>query len=55
MKNIQIKTYLKKDLPQLSLGEFAWCTNTKELYIENENENILISKDSLNSYLAYDL
>ena len=55
MKNIQIKTYLKKDLPQLSLGEFAWCTDTKELYIGNENENILISKDSLNSYLAYDL
>lgn len=55
MKDIKIKTYLKKDLPQLSLGEFAWCTDTKELYIGNENENILISKDILNSCSAYEL
>lgn len=55
MAKIQMSTYLKKDLPNLSLGEFAWCSDTKELYIGSENENIIISKECLNGDSAYDL
>ncbi|WP_404445271.1 right-handed parallel beta-helix repeat-containing protein [Sutcliffiella horikoshii] len=40
---IQIKSCLKSDLPKLSVGEFAICTDTREVFIGTENENLQIA------------
>jgi hypothetical protein len=40
---IKIKRGLKEDLPTLEIGELGFCTDTNELFIGKENENILIS------------
>ncbi len=44
---IQVKRGLKEDLPQLSVGEFGFCTDTDEVFIGNgeENVNIQVNKN----------
>lgn len=45
---IQIKRGFKANIPQLSVGELAYCTDTKETYIGDGTENIeLINKNKL--------
>jgi hypothetical protein len=39
---IKVKRGLKADLPVLDIGEMAFCTDTKELFIGTENGNFLI-------------
>lgn len=42
MSNIQVSAILKADLPVLSEGEFAFCTDTAELFIGSNKGNIQI-------------
>jgi hypothetical protein len=42
MRNIQIKRGIKANLPALSVGEFAFCTDTKELFIGSATGNIKV-------------
>ena len=47
MTKILNKRGLKENLPSLDTGELGFCTDTEELYIGNEEENVLIaSKES---------
>lgn len=45
-RKIQVKRGLKKDLPVLSTGEFAFVKDTKEIVIGGEGENIGLAKAS---------
>lgn len=40
---IQIKSCLKSELPNLDVGEFAICTDSKEVFIGTENGNLQIA------------
>lgn len=47
---ILLRQGLKKDLPQLSIGELGFCTDTKEIYIGSEFGNLLTSDQDLYKY-----
>lgn len=54
-QKIKIKRGLKNSLPTLDIGEPAFCTDTKELYIGSSTENVLVgtnpSSSSNNTYV----
>ena len=47
MAQIQIKRGLKANLPALADGEFAYCTDTKELFLGTMAGNVLIAVGSV--------
>lgn len=54
MSKIKIKRGLKANLPILNEGEFAYCTDTKELFIGSVGGNINVgSEDSIQHLLDY--
>ena len=46
MANIQVKRGLKANLPTLNIGELAFCTDTKELFVGSSTGNVLVNVEN---------